>query len=41
LRASTSTTARSLVDVPVSMLRVYCRWPGVSATTKLRRGVEK
>ena len=26
---------------PVTMLRVYCSWPGVSATMNLRRSVEK
>ena len=28
LRASMSTSARSAVDAPVTMLRVYCTWPG-------------
>ena len=28
LRASTSTIARSAVEAPVTMLRVYCSWPG-------------
>ena len=37
LRASTSSTARSALDAPVAMLRVYCSWPGVSATMKARR----
>ena len=41
LRASTSTSARSAVDAPVTMLRVYCSWPGVSAMMNLRRGVWK
>ena len=41
LRASTSTMARSAVDAPVTMLRVYCTWPGVSAMMNLRRGVAK
>ena len=41
LRASTSTMARSAVDAPVTMLRVYWMWPGVSATMNLRRGVAK
>ena len=27
-RASTSTTATSAVEAPVTMLRVYCAWPG-------------
>ena len=40
-RASTSTTARSAVEAPVAMLRVYCSWPGVSATMNLRFGVAK
>ena len=31
-RASIRMTARSAVDAPVTMLRVYCSWPGVSAT---------
>ena len=35
-RASTSTMARSAVEAPVAMLRVYCSWPGVSATMKRR-----
>ncbi len=41
LRASTSSTAKSQFDAPVAMLRVYCTWPGVSATMNFRRGVEK
>ena len=41
LRASTSSTASSALEAPVAMLRVYWRWPGVSATTKARRGVAK
>ena len=28
-------------DTPVTMLRVYCTWPGQSAITKSRCGVEK
>ena len=28
LRASTSTIARSAVEAPVTMFRVYCTWPG-------------
>ena len=40
-RASTSTIARLAVDAPVTMLRVYCSWPGQSAMMNLRRGVEK
>ena len=35
--ASTSTTAASAVEAPVAMLRVYCSWPGQSATMNLRR----
>ena len=34
--ASTSTTAASAVEAPVAMLRVYCSWPGQSATMNLR-----
>ncbi len=41
LRASTSRMARSAFEAPVAMLRVYCSWPGVSATMKERFGVEK
>ena len=41
LRASTSTIARSAVEAPVTMLRVYWMWPGVSAMMNLRRGVAK
>ena len=41
LRASTSTRARLAVDAPVTMLRVYWMWPGVSAMMNLRRGVAK
>ncbi len=41
LRASIRMIARSAVDAPVTMLRVYCSWPGVSATMNLRRSVEK
>ena len=33
--------AQSAVDAPVTMLRVYCSWPGVSATMNLRVSVEK
>ena len=36
-RTSTSTTAASAVEAPVSMLRVYCAWPGQSISTKRRR----
>ena len=41
LRASTRISARSAVDAPVTMLRVYCSCPGVSAMMNLRRGVWK
>ena len=41
MRASTSTIARSAVDAPVTMLRVYCTCPGVSAMMNRRRGVWK
>ena len=41
LRASIRITARSAVEAPVTMLRVYCSWPGVSATMNLRFSVEK
>ena len=41
LRASTSTIARSAVEAPVTMLRVYCSWPGVSAMMKRRCAVAK
>src|SRR5690349_9891362 len=41
LRASTRMTAASAVEAPVAMLRVYCSWPGQSATMKARRRVEK
>ena len=40
-RASTSTIDRSAVEAPVTMLRVYCTWPGVSAMMNLRRAVWK
>ncbi len=39
--ASTRMTATSEVDAPVTMLRVYCTCPGVSAITNERSGVEK
>ncbi len=29
------------MDAPVTMLRVYCVWPGVSAMMNLRLGVAK
>ena len=41
LRASTRISARSAVDAPVTMLRVYWMWPGVSAMMNLRLGVAK
>ena len=41
LRASISTIARSAVEAPVTMLRVYCSCPGVSAMMNLRRAVAK
>ena len=41
LRASSRTIARSAVDAPVTMLRVYCWWPGQSAMMNRRRGVAK
>ena len=41
LRASTSSKARSAVEAPVTMLRVYCSCPGVSATMNLRFSLEK
>ncbi len=40
-RASTSTIATSAVEAPVTMLRVYCSCPGVSARMNRRRGVAK
>ena len=40
LLASMSTTARSAVEAPVAMLRVYCSCPGASATMNLRLSVE-
>jgi hypothetical protein len=40
-RASTRTIATSAVEAPVTMLRVYCSCPGVSARMKRRRGVAK
>ena len=38
---STSTTAASLPAAAVTMLRVYCSWPGASAMMNLRRLVAK
>ena len=40
-RASISTSARFAVLAPVTMLRVYWTWPGVSAMMNFRRGVAK
>ncbi len=40
-RASTKMIDRFAVDAPVTMLRVYCTWPGVSAMMNLRLGVAK
>ena len=34
-------TRRHALLAPVTMLRVYCTWPGVSAMMNLRRGVAK
>src|SRR5256885_410465 len=34
-------TARSAVDAPVTMLRVYCTWPGASASWKRRRDARR
>ena len=39
--ASTRMMDRSAVLAPVTMLRVYCSWPGVSAMMKRRAGVAK
>ena len=39
--ASTRSTASSAVDAPVTVLRVYWTWPGVSASTNSRFGVAK
>ena len=41
LRASIRMTASSAFEAPVAMLRVYCSWPGVSATMNERLGVVK
>ena len=40
-RASTRTIASCAVDVPVTMLRVYWVWPGVSAMMNFRLAVAK
>ena len=34
-------SATFAVDAPVTMLRVYCTWPGVSAMMNLRFSVAK
>ena len=41
LVASTSTTAASAPEAAVTMLRVYCSWPGASPMMNLRAGVAK
>ena len=41
LVASTSTTAASALDAAVTMLRVYCSWPGASPMMNLRSSVLK
>ena len=41
LRASIRMMARLAVDAAVTMLRVYCSWPGASAMMYLRVPVEK
>jgi hypothetical protein len=41
LRASTSTITSVGRGGPVTMLRVYCTWPGVSAMMNLRSAVAK
>ena len=41
LRPSTSTMTASAVVAPVTMLRVYCTWPGQSARMNDRSPVEK
>ena len=38
---STGTRKYIIADAPVAMLRVYCSWPGVSATMNLRLSVVK
>ena len=40
-RASSSTTETSAVEAPVTMLRVYWRWPGQSAMMNRRLAVAK
>ena len=39
--SNTSILSACAVEAPVTMLRVYCSWPGVSAMMNLRRAVEK
>ena len=41
LVASTSTTTASAAEAAVTMLRVYCSWPGASPMMNLRAGVAK
>ncbi|MCY1382542.1 hypothetical protein D9M69_705720 [compost metagenome] len=41
LVASTSTTAASAAEAAVTMLRVYCSWPGASPMMNLRVSVLK
>jgi hypothetical protein len=41
LMASTSTTAASAFEAAVTMLRVYCSWPGASPMMNLRASVLK
>ena len=41
LVASTSTTAASALEAAVTMLRVYCSWPGASPMMNLRAAVAK
>jgi hypothetical protein len=41
LRASIRMSATFAVEAPVTMLRVYCTCPGVSAMMNLRFSVEK
>ncbi len=41
LRASTKIMAKLVVEAPVTILRVYCICPGVSAIINFRFGVAK
>ena len=41
LRASTRMIATSELDAPVAIFRVYCSWPGASATMNERFAVAK